>query len=604
MKPLKVVIIDDEEAHFRLMKRAINKALPLASVDYFKDAKSCLERLDEISPDVIILDYLMPVMNGIEFLEALSRENKDIPVIMITGQGNENIAVQAMKLGAWDYLVKTPDFSTLLPSVIEKVVHERKLKDTVRESERRFRDLAESTSDWIWEVDAEGKYVYSNPVIQTILGYRPDEMLGKYFYDFFSEKEKKTLTLTSLQAMVEGKPISGLDTRCIHKDGHEVVLETSGVPFFDKAGNLLGYRGINRDVSERKRMQAALEKSEERYRTSFDNSRDAINIFSIDRNFLDVNKKLIQLSGYSKKELLSMRLEDLYPESVKPATEERIKKILQGEEIPVFETYVLTKGGEKIPVEIGVSASKNCYGQEIVFQGNIRDIIERKRAQEHVQTLSRQLMKAQEAERQRLSHNLHDLVGQDLSALKIRLDTLFDDQPEVPPGTRQRVAELSKMVQETIMAVRDLAYGLRPTSLDQLGLAKTILRYCEEFSARTGVKVDFFAAGLDDLKLDSDTEITLYRLIQEGFNNVKKHADATEVTIRLVASFPDIILRIEDNGKGFDIQNRFVSALNEKRMGLRSMEERVALLGGKMSIESRAMQGTKILIEIPIKGRT
>lgn len=476
MKPLKVVIIDDEEAHFRLMKRAINRALPLASVDYFKDAKSCLERLDEITPDVIILDYHMPGMNGIEFLEALIRQNMDIPVIMITGRGDESIAVQAMKLGAWDYLVKTPDFFTLLPSVIEKVVRERKLKDTLRESE-------------------------------------------------------------------------------------------------------------------------------ERYRASFDNSVDAINIFSEDRKCLDVNKKLIQFSGYSKKELLSMKLEDLYPESVKPATEQRIRKMLQGEEVSVFETYLLTKKGEKIPVEVGVSALKNCYGQEIVFQGNIRDIIERKRAQEHVQTLSRQLMKAQETERQRLSRNLHDLVGQDLSALKISLDTLFDDQPQVPPDTRQRVAELSKMVQGTIMAVRDLAYGLRPTSLDQLGLAKTILRYCEEFSARTGVKVEFFAAGIDDLKLDSDTEITLYRLIQEGLNNVKKHAEATDVTIRLVVSFPDIILRIEDNGKGFDVQNRLVSALDEKRMGLGSMKERVALLGGKMRIESRAMQGTKILIEIPIKGK-
>jgi signal transduction histidine kinase len=153
------------------------------------------------------------------------------------------------------------------------------------------------------------------------------------------------------------------------------------------------------------------------------------------------------------------------------------------------------------------------------------------------------------------------------------------------------------------MTVRDLAYSLRPTSLDQLGLAKTVLRYCEEFSGRAGVKVDFFAPGLDDLKLDSDDEIALYRLIQEGLNNVKKHADATNATIRLVASFPNIILRIEDNGKGFDAEKRLASAINEKRMGLRSMEERVAILGGKMRIESRPMQGTKILIEVPIKGK-
>ncbi len=478
MEPLKVVIIDDEEPHFQLMKRAINKEFPLASIDYFENPDLCLQRLNEIIPDVVITDYLMPSMNGIEFLEALNREKKDIiPVIMITGHGDENIAVQAMKQGAWDYLVKTPDFITLLPSVIKKVVCEKKLKEALRESERRFRDLAENASDWIWEMDTEGKYVYSNPVVESLLGFRPDEMLGKYFYDFFPDKEREALVHTTFQTMAEGKPISSLDAHYIHKDGREIILEAKGVPFFDKAGNLLGYRGINRDVTARKR------------------------------------------------------------------------------------------------------------------------------AEERIHSLTGQLMKAQETERQRLSRNLHDLVGQNLSALIIGIDTLFDDQPKVPSAMRQRLAELSKMVQGTITAVRDLAYGLRPTSLDQLGLAKTVLQYCEEFSGRTGVKVDFFAPGLDNLKLASDIEIALYRLIQEGLNNVKKHADATNATIRLVASFPNIILRIEDNGKGFDAENRLASAINEKRMGLVSMEERVALRGGKMRIESRPMQGTKIFIEVPIKGK-
>jgi PAS domain S-box-containing protein len=325
-------------------------------------------------------------------------------------------------------------------------------------------------------MDAEGKYVYSNPMVESILGYRPDEMLGKYFYDFFSQEEMETSAHTSLEAMAAGKPISGFDNCYIHKEGRVVVLEAKGVPFFDKAGNLLGYRGINRDVTARKR------------------------------------------------------------------------------------------------------------------------------AEERIHSLSRQLMKVQEAERQRLSRELHDLVGQDLSALKMGLDTLFDDQPEAFPAIRQRVTKLSKIAHGTIMAVRDLAYALRPIGLDQLGLAQTALRYCEDFSAKTGVKVDFFAAGIEDLRLDSDIEIALYRLIQEGLNNVKKHADATDATIRLVASFPNIILRIEDNGKGFDAENRLASAINEKRMGLRSMEERVAILGGKMRIESRPMQGTKILIEIPCRG--
>ncbi len=106
---------------------------------------------------------------------------------------------------------------------------------------------------------------------------------------------------------------------------------------------------------------------------------------------------------------------------------------------------------------------------------------------------------------------------------------------------------------------------------------------------------------MENLKLDFDTEINLYRLIQEGLNNIKKHADASQSTIRLLATFPYIILRIEDDGQGFDIKERLSAAQQKKRMGLRSMEERVDLLGGKMKIYSQLSKGTKIFIEVPYK---
>ncbi|MBW1938652.1 MAG: response regulator, partial [Deltaproteobacteria bacterium] len=130
MEQLNLVIIEDEEAHFQLLKRSIEKAYPLASLYYFQETSGCIHKLDEINPHIIIADYLLPGMNGIEFLEYLKQEKKDIPVIMITGQGDENIAIQAMKLGAWDYLVKSGDFFALIPSVIEKVIREWKLKDS------------------------------------------------------------------------------------------------------------------------------------------------------------------------------------------------------------------------------------------------------------------------------------------------------------------------------------------------------------------------------------------------------------------------------------------------------------------------------------------
>jgi PAS domain S-box-containing protein len=170
MEQFRLVIIEDEDAHFQLMKRAILKAYPSASIYYFQEAVGCLERLDEIKPDLVIADYLLPGMNGIEFLQSLNREKRDIPVIMITGQGDENLAIHAMKLGAWDYLVKSGDFFTLIPSVIGKVVREWKLKESLQGSQRRFREIFSQSPIGIAVYDQNGLLVETNKSCMDIFG--------------------------------------------------------------------------------------------------------------------------------------------------------------------------------------------------------------------------------------------------------------------------------------------------------------------------------------------------------------------------------------------------------------------------------------------------
>ena len=223
----------------------------------------------------------------------------------------------------------------------------------------------------------------------------------------------------------------------------------------------------------------------------------------------------------------------------------------------------------------------------------------RKRTEEHARILSQELLKTQEIERKRLSCDLHDNLAQDLAALKMGLHIFLDDQPGIPVEKRRRASELSGMVQRSIMAVRNIAHGLYPAGLEQLGLVRTVRRYCEDFSKRTGHEVDFASVGLEAIELDFDTKIVLYRLIQESLNNIQKHADATRVTIKLAASFPHIMLRIEDDGKGFYVEERLDAALRERRMGLWSMRQRVAHLRGELEIESRPKQGTRIQVRVP-----
>ena len=348
-----------------------------------------------------------------------------------------------------------------------------------------------------------------------------------------------------------------------------------------------------------KHVEEALRKSEEKYKILTMSSLTGIFIHQ-DGRFVFVNDRFAKLHGYTTEELLGMEYKALIHPDDREIMAERASKRLKGESVPSqYEVQRFKKDGGTIWCEMIAAAIE--YRGKTAIMGNIVNITKRKQAEEHVRTLTQQLMKVQENERQRIARYLHDNVAQDLSLLRIGWETLFDGRPSVSVNIRQKLLELSKILKRSIAAVRDIAYDLHPPGLDQLGLIQTVYQYCEEFAEKNRIKINFSAAGMDDLSLPFDTEINLYRIIQEALWNTKKHADAISVTLKIVASFPYIILRIEDDGKGFDINDRMVSAVKEKCLGLRSMEQRVGLLNGKMKIQSRPTEGTKIFIEVPYK---
>jgi PAS domain S-box-containing protein len=348
-----------------------------------------------------------------------------------------------------------------------------------------------------------------------------------------------------------------------------------------------------------KQVEEALRKSEEKYKILTTSSLTGIFIHQ-DGRFVFVNDRFAKLHGYTTEELLGMEYKALIHPDDREVMAERASKRLKGESVPSqYEVQRLKKDGGTLWCEM-IAASIEYRGKPAIM-GNIVNITKRKQAEEHVRTLTQQLMKAQENERQRIARYLHDNVAQDLSLVRIGCETLFDNYPSIHIGIREKSSELSKILKRSISALRNFAYDLHPPGLEQLGLVRTVYQYCEEFAEKNKININFFAAGMDVLVIPFDTEINLYRLIQEALWNIKKHADASSVTLKMVASFPYIILRIEDDGKGFDIKDRMVSAIKEKRMGLRSMEERVSLLNGKMKIQSRPTEGTKICIEVPYK---
>jgi signal transduction histidine kinase len=344
-----------------------------------------------------------------------------------------------------------------------------------------------------------------------------------------------------------------------------------------------------------------LKESEERYRSLVDNIAIGVTFINPDMEILTLNNQMKQWYpdiDLTNKPKCYHVFNDPPRDKICPYCP-TFKTLKDGK---VHEAITETPAGDEIRnYRIISSPVKDYDGNVIAAIEMVEDITDYRRTEAHIKTLSHQLLRAQENERQMISSELHDTVAQDLSSLKIGLETLFNKQQTVFRSTGQKISELSKILDRSIMTVRNLSYDLRPPGLDEIGLLQTLGTYCEEFAENTGIKVEFHSTGLKNVTMDSFTEINLYRLIQEGLNNVRKHADARRTTINLVGAHPNIILLIEDDGRGFDVYARELALEREKRMGLRSMQARTNLLQGQMTVRSRHMKGTKIVIKFPIK---
>ena len=266
-----------------------------------------------------------------------------------------------------------------------KIIESRQHKltdEALRESEERFRSLVETTSDWIWEADANGTYTYASPKIRDILGYEPREIVGKKPFDFMPPEEARRVANEFAAFAGAGRPFSGLENINLHKNGRRVVLETSGVPVFNSKGNLLGYRGIDRDVTERKRVEEALRRSEEKLRIMFESMADGITVVDLTGNILEVNEAIVRQSGYNKEELLGGHRFILQAPSENYRVEGNLNKIITEENRGPTEYTFIRKDGAEYYVEVNASLIRDIHGNPDAIICIIRDITERKRADE------------------------------------------------------------------------------------------------------------------------------------------------------------------------------------------------------------------------------
>lgn len=218
---------------------------------------------------------------------------------------------------------------------------------------------------------------------------------------------------------------------------------------------------------------------------------------------------------------------------------------------------------------------------------------------EQLRALANRLTEIQEAERKQLARDLHDHLGQILTAISINLTAIKNElPPDCTPQVSERLAEASTLTAQTLEQVRELSLNLRPPMLDDLGLIPTLRWYIKQYANRLAIETKFEALGLEE-RLSPELETALYRVVQEALNNVAKHAQASQVQLRLERKGGAIVACIEDNGQGFDV----AKVIGRKGMvngtGLLGMRERMTLLGGRLDIRSRPGHGTQLLVEVP-----
>ncbi|HOU12095.1 MAG TPA: PAS domain S-box protein [Anaerolineae bacterium] len=271
-------------------------------------------------------------------------------------------------------------------SLSSTVVEAAMAKESLRVSEERFRSLVETTSDWVWETDANGVYTYASPKSRDLLGYAPEEILGTTPFDLMFPEEKEHVSAAFRAAVDNHKTFERLENTARHKDGHLVVLETNGVPFYDANGKLVGYRGIDRDITRRKQAEAALLQSEERYRALSELSLDFAAAFRPGPDGELVNEwnfgNLMHITGYTSDELIALggMAGITHPDDFS-LLEQGTQALIAGQTY-MHEYRIITKGGQVRWLRGYGYTVKDAQGCPIHFYRAAQDITERKQAEE------------------------------------------------------------------------------------------------------------------------------------------------------------------------------------------------------------------------------
>jgi PAS domain S-box-containing protein len=360
-------------------------------------------------------------------------------------------------------------------------------------------------------------------------------------------------------------------------------------------------RTLVTEIAEHVRTEQALRLSQGRLADILDIAEDAIIVTEDDRSITLFNQGAVKLFGYDSNEVLGNRIDLLLPERFRidhPSSidafaydHESARRMAQRREM-----FGLKKDGSEFPAE--ASISKLSIGERTTFTVIVRDITDRLRTERQLQSLTTELMTAQEEERRRIARELHDDVNQRLALLAIDMTNMLSGPSTLPPQAKEAVQSLNQRLVRISDDVRRMAYQFHPSILDDLGLTAALKHMADEWSEKTGIKTVIVQEEMAD-PLPRDIASCLYRVAQESLSNIMKHARATRVELELTCGDQEITLSIYDTGVGFDLTD---IRARHPGLGLVNMRERVRSVQGRLDIQSQLGRGTHISVHIPFSG--
>jgi len=349
----------------------------------------------------------------------------------------------------------------------------------------------------------------------------------------------------------------------------------------------------------------ALSEVDARYRTLVEQIPAVVFMAFLDKGFGEayVSPQIETMLGFTQEEWLNDPVrwyQQIHPDDKARWSVEAADLFITGQ--PLKSLYrVLARDGHVVWFHCEAKMVRNDSGQPWFIHGVAFDISELKRAEaagredaERLKVLSRRLMEVQEAERRKIALELHDEIGQVLTGLKLTLE-MGSRLPAQQVGST--LEQVRGLVNDLMARVRKLSLDLRPAMLDDLGLLPTLLWHIEHYTAQTRVRVNFKHSGLEKRRFAPEVETAAYRLVQEALTNVARHAQAAEATVRISTHRQTLLIEIEDNGRGFDVESVMMAG---ETTGFAGMRERVVLLEGQFTVESQPGAGTHLIAELSI----